>query len=133
MATPPDFKNLQRLKSNSLLRVASVQSKVAAGVGSVVGRGNFPPTPSVTTTPTVTPTLTPSITPTFTPTVTISPTTTPTNTPTTTPTYTPTMTPTVTPTWTLAPQDAWVTEIEGPISLTFPQYQKDGVSYVWNE
>ena len=131
MATPPDFRNLQRLKSSSLLRVASIQSKVAAGVGASVGRGNFPPTPSVTATPTVTPTLTPSVTPTFTPTSTVTPTVTPTYTPTVTPTYTPTMTPTVTPTWTLAPQDAWVANILGPIEPTFPLFQQNGVQVMY--
>ena len=123
MATPPDFRNLQRLKSSSLLRVASIQSKVAAGAGASVGRGNFPPTPSVTATPTATPTLTPSVTPTFTPTTTL--------TPTTTPTLTPTITPTVTPTWTLAPQSTWVANISGPIGLTFPQFQQDGVQIMF--
>lgn len=130
MATPPDFRDLQRLKSGSILKVASVQSKVASGVGSNIGRGNFPPTPSITPTNTTTPTYTPTSTPTVTPTITLSQTNTPTETPTATPTVTPTYTPTPTPTWTLAPQDTWVTSISGPIAVSFPQFQQDGIQVI---
>ena len=130
MATPPDFRDLQRLKSGSILKVASVQAKVASGVGSNVGRGNFPPTPSITPSNTATPTVTPTLTPTNTPTLTQTPTETPTHTPTTTPTVTPTYTPTVTPTYTLAPQSTWVTNLSGPVAPAFPQYQKDGIQVI---
>lgn len=129
MALPPDNRTLQRLKNSALLKIASVQSKVAAGVGSNVGKGNFPPTPSITPTNTVTPTNTPSVTPTFTPTNTVTPTFTPTETPTATPTLTPTHTPTVTPTYTLAPISSWARSISGDpaIPSTFPQYESHGV------
>jgi len=95
MATPPDFKNLEKNIKAKSLDFTSIKARSARGAANNVG--NLPrPTPTNTPTPSITPTITPtaSVTPTYTPTVT--PTLTPTNTPT--PTITPTITPTTSPT-----------------------------------
>lgn len=103
MATPPDFRDLQRKVNSSFIGFSSYKNLVAKGKGAEIGRGNFPPTPSITQTPTITPTITP--TPTLTPSITPTYTVTPTITPTVTVTITPTQT--VTPTITNAPQASW--------------------------
>jgi len=117
MATPPNFRDLDRNIKSKALDFASFTNRIAKGKGAEIGAGLMPPTPSVTMTPTVTPTVTvtpsvtPTLTPTVTPTVTVTPSVTPTITPTetVTPTITPTVTitPTITPTITLTPKSPW--------------------------
>jgi hypothetical protein len=99
MATPPNFRDLDRNIKSKALDFASFTNRIAKGKGAEIGAGLMPPTPSVTMTPTVTPTVTvtPSITPTITPTETVTPTITPTV----------TVTPTITPTITLTPKSPW--------------------------
>ena len=95
MATPPDYRSLEKNIKAKSLSFSSIQARSSRGAANNVG--NLPrPTPTYTPTPSITPTHTPtpSITPTLTPTRT--PTLTPTHTPT--PTVTQTMTPTTSPT-----------------------------------
>jgi len=101
MATPPDFKSLEKNIKAKSLGFSSIKARSVRGAANSVG--NLPrPTPTNTPTVSVTPTLTPtpSITPTYTPTVSPTVTRTLTPTPTNTPTHspTPTVTPTITPT-----------------------------------
>lgn len=136
MATPPNFRDLERNIKSKALDFASFTNRVAKGKGAEIGAGLMPPTPSVTATPTLTPTVTPtpSITPTITPTVTQTVTPTHTVTPTVTPTVTitPTITPTVTvtpsitPTITLTPKSPWgftLSSVTGSFAPTTPYYK----------
>jgi hypothetical protein len=112
MATPPDFKSLEKNIKSKSLDFASIKARSARGAANNVG--NLPkPTPTNTPTPSITPTITPtaSVTPTYTPTQT--PSKTPTHTPT--PTKTPTLTPTTSPTPVEQVNYENVTEGDNPI------------------